>query len=397
MPGNRGVPLALEQEAGRLIAREQGFERMRAEILDQRPAELAGDEIVLEVDGAGLLPGARPLRPGPVEEDAVQLERRSDVEARHDLLGMERRVPERRAAAHRGAHEEEPLLPVGAQEAMDAPDVLQIPRHGDRTDGAAGEPMALEVERAEAEARRERLPTEELRFLTRLLGAEAMEVENAGPAGLATRIEAHGEVGHLAAVLDDGDSLHQLGLDCDTSGGERQEVLSSGAILRRQALFRGGKTMGYGGRREIAGWHSPILGQQMPIVSYGHWGHPLLLFPTAAADFLENERFLLIDAVEGALDAGRVRVFSINSINQQAWMDSSLPVPEQARRQALYARYVEEEVVPYIRHVCQSPDLRVATCGASFGAFHAANTLFRRPDLFDAAIAMSGFYDLGPD
>jgi len=151
------------------------------------------------------------------------------------------------------------------------------------------------------------------------------------------------------------------------------------------------------GRREITKWQSPILGQEMPIVSYGHWGHPLLLFPTAAADFLENERFGLIGSVAAALDAGRVRVFSIDSINNQAWMDSSLPVQEQARRQALYSRYLEEEVVPFIRHTCQSPDLRVATAGASFGAFHAANTLFRRPDLFDGVIAMSGFYDLGPD
>ncbi len=152
-----------------------------------------------------------------------------------------------------------------------------------------------------------------------------------------------------------------------------------------------------GGRREISGWHSPILGQDMPIVSYGHWGHPLLLFPTAAADFLENERFGLVGSVQEALDAGRVRVFSINSINNQAWMDRGLPVEEQARRQALYARYVEEEVAAYIRSVCQTHDLRIATAGASFGAFHAANTLFRRPDLFDATIAMSGFYDLAPD
>jgi esterase/lipase superfamily enzyme len=149
--------------------------------------------------------------------------------------------------------------------------------------------------------------------------------------------------------------------------------------------------------RRIDGWQSPSLGQHMPIVSYGHWGHPLLLFPTAAADFLENERFELIGSVEPAIREGRVRVFSINSINNQAWMDRNLPVPEQGRRQMLYAQYVEQEVVPYIRDVCQSQDLRVATAGASFGAFHAANTLFRRPDLFDGAIAMSGFYDLGPD
>lgn len=41
--------------------------------------------------------------------------------------------------------------------------------------------------------------------------------------------------------------------------------------------------------------------------------------------------------------------------------------------------------------------VRIAAAGASFGAFHAANSFFRRPDLFDALIAMSGFFDLAPN
>lgn len=149
--------------------------------------------------------------------------------------------------------------------------------------------------------------------------------------------------------------------------------------------------------RRIDGWHSPILGRDMPVVTYGHAGHPLLLFPTAAADFLENERFYLVKAVEPFLLAGRVRLFSIDSINRLAWMDKSCPVEEQARRQALYADYVEQEVAPYVRTVCGDANARIGTTGASFGAFHAANALFRRPDLFDTLIAMSGFYDLSPD
>lgn len=149
--------------------------------------------------------------------------------------------------------------------------------------------------------------------------------------------------------------------------------------------------------RRIDEWHSPALGMNMPIVAYGDRGHPLLLFPTAAADFLENERFFLIKAVEPAIFAGHIRVFSIESINRMAWMDEQLPVAEKARRQALYMQYIENEVVPYIRRAVGDADARIATSGASFGAFHAANTLFRRPDLFDATIAMSGFYDLAPD
>jgi esterase/lipase superfamily enzyme len=146
--------------------------------------------------------------------------------------------------------------------------------------------------------------------------------------------------------------------------------------------------------KRIDRWHSPALGLEMPIVTYGYAGYPILLFPTAAADFLENERFWLVKAIEPLLMAGRIRVFSIDSINRMAWMDRGLPVREQARRQALYSRYVEEEVVPFIRHVDGFDAARPITTGASFGCFHAANACFRRPDLFGGVIGMSGFYDL---
>jgi len=147
--------------------------------------------------------------------------------------------------------------------------------------------------------------------------------------------------------------------------------------------------------RHIFGWHSQRLGLDMPIVRYGTQGHALLLFPTAQADFLENERFFLIKSIEELIFQGRVQVFSIDSINKHAWMNEDVHPLEKARRQALYAAYIEEELVPHIRRAVGG-DVRIATSGASFGAFHAANMLFRRPDLFDATIAMSGFYDLEP-
>ena len=146
--------------------------------------------------------------------------------------------------------------------------------------------------------------------------------------------------------------------------------------------------------KRIDRWRSPALGLEMPIVTYGYAGKPVLLFPTAAADFLENERFWLVKAVEPLIAAGRLRLFSIDSINKLAWMDRQLPVKESARRQALYSRYVEDEVVPFIRQVDGFDAARPLTTGASFGCFHAANAFFRRPDLFGGVIGMSGFYDL---
>lgn len=147
--------------------------------------------------------------------------------------------------------------------------------------------------------------------------------------------------------------------------------------------------------RELFGWHSHRLGMDMPIVRYGTRGHALLLFPTAQADYLEYERFWLIKAIEPHIFAGRCQVFSINSINRYAWMDRKVPPPEAARRQNLFSLYIENEVLPHIRRVLGDSGARIAASGASFGAFYAANAVFRRPDLFDTLIAMSGFYDLG--
>jgi esterase/lipase superfamily enzyme len=147
--------------------------------------------------------------------------------------------------------------------------------------------------------------------------------------------------------------------------------------------------------RHITSWHSPALGMEMPVASYGDRGRPVLLFPTAAGDFLEAERMWLVKSVEPLIFAGRVRLFVVDSINRMAWMDSGLPVAEQARRQALYSRYVEDEAVPYVRDAIGNHWARIVATGASFGAFYAANAFFRHPDYFDGLIAMSGFYDLG--
>ena len=64
-------------------------------------------------------------------------------------------------------------------------------------------------------------------------------------------------------------------------------------------------------QRELTSWYSPALNKEMPIVSYGHFGFALLLVPTAAADYLEYERFQLIDALAPFIEAGKVKVFSI--------------------------------------------------------------------------------------
>lgn len=146
-------------------------------------------------------------------------------------------------------------------------------------------------------------------------------------------------------------------------------------------------------KRELTSWFSPSLQKDMPIATYGSFGFALLLVPTAAADYLEYERFQLIDSLQPFIDAGRVKVYSIDSINNESWMnDQADPVYKSIRHQQ-WNQYVYDEVVPFIRNT-SSWDTPIITCGASFGALHSMNLFLKRPDLVNGVIAMSGVYNL---
>jgi esterase/lipase superfamily enzyme len=145
--------------------------------------------------------------------------------------------------------------------------------------------------------------------------------------------------------------------------------------------------------RLLTSWYSPRLQKEMPIAVYGHYGFALLLVPTAAADYLEYERFQLIDVLAPFLDEGKIKVYSINSINNESWMNDQMDPRHKIIRHRQFNSYVYDEVVPFIRSH-SSQDTPIIICGASFGALHSMNLFLKRPDLFNGVIAMSGVYDL---
>jgi hypothetical protein len=68
-------------------------------------------------------------------------------------------------------------------------------------------------------------------------------------------------------------------------------------------------------KTEYHRWYSHRLGLDMGIVVYGHWGPPLMGFPTSAGDEWELDRQGMISALAPLIDAGRVKFFSVNSVN----------------------------------------------------------------------------------
>ncbi len=146
-------------------------------------------------------------------------------------------------------------------------------------------------------------------------------------------------------------------------------------------------------KREIHKWWSNALDKEMEIVIYGHYGYSLLMFPTAAADYLEYERFHLIDSISNQINSGKIKAFSINSINSESWLNRNIHPAKKAIRHQQYNQYIVDEVIPFIKNLT-SNETPVILTGASLGAFHAVNSFFRRPDIFSGVIAMSGTYDL---
>jgi esterase/lipase superfamily enzyme len=140
-------------------------------------------------------------------------------------------------------------------------------------------------------------------------------------------------------------------------------------------------------------WYSERLQREVTICRYGSFGQPVLLFPTAGGDAEESERFQMMDALAPLLDAGKIKVYSCDSVAGRALLDREGTAGHQMWLQNMFHQFVRHEVVPAIRMDCKS-DLEVWAAGASIGAFHAAAVVCRFPDVFAKAIAMSGTYDL---
>lgn len=140
-------------------------------------------------------------------------------------------------------------------------------------------------------------------------------------------------------------------------------------------------------------WHSERLGTTLTLSRWGEIGRPVLVFPTAGGDAGEIERFGLVTALAPLLAAGRIKVYSVDSVAGRSWLNGDDP-RHSAWLQNQFDQAVRWEVVPAIH--ADTGEMPIIGAGASIGAFNAVASLCRHPDVFGAAIGMSGTYDLEP-
>lgn len=133
------------------------------------------------------------------------------------------------------------------------------------------------------------------------------------------------------------------------------------------------------------------LNKDMEFKVYGHAGTPVLVFPTGCGRFYEYEDFGMVEAVAWFIEAGKLQLFALDSVDCEAWMAHWMFPGDRGWRHLQYERYVMDELVPFVRELTgyKKP---LMTTGCSMGAYHAANFFFKHPDVFGTVIAQSGLY-----
>src|SRR4029079_16301084 len=114
--------------------------------------------------------------------------------------------------------------------------------------------------------------------------------------------------------------------------------------------------------------YSETLARDMGVVVYGHYGPPMIAFPTTGGDEWEYERNGVIGAMAHAIDAGRVKVFAVNTNNSDSFGNDGAHPRHKSYMQAMYDQYIAEEVFPFVRAHCRSQDVESWTMQASRGA-----------------------------
>jgi len=137
---------------------------------------------------------------------------------------------------------------------------------------------------------------------------------------------------------------------------------------------------------------APGLDRPGTVIRYGHWGRPVLVFPSEQGRAWDYESNGMVGALQDLVDGGRVKLYCVDSFDHLTWSDRSIPLEERACRHGAYESWITTQVAGWLGWDSGDAGDAVVT-GCSLGAYHALQFALTRADLFPVAICLSGNYD----
>lgn len=143
--------------------------------------------------------------------------------------------------------------------------------------------------------------------------------------------------------------------------------------------------------------YSHCLGKDMEFKVYGHAGKPCIAFPCQDGKFFDYESRGLIDSISWYIEQGKIQVFCVDSVDLESWSAKWKNGRDRIEYQEKYYNYICNEFVHRVYEINTYGNgggvaSGIMAYGCSMGAYHAANFFLRRPDIFDAVLALSGIY-----
>lgn len=140
--------------------------------------------------------------------------------------------------------------------------------------------------------------------------------------------------------------------------------------------------------------YSPAIGYDVDVLAFGHFGDPIIAFPSGGGKYFDFESNGMVGAIAPLIEAGRIKVYCPGGLDRESWLNDDLPPHYRAVRHNDYQDFIINNLVPTIRYDCRSEDIRIGLTGCSLGALHSANFALKFPHIFNYALCLSGLYDL---
>lgn len=143
---------------------------------------------------------------------------------------------------------------------------------------------------------------------------------------------------------------------------------------------------------ERTNYYSHILGQDVNIEVTGHYGYPVLMFPTSKGSYTQNHDFGLNQSINWLIDQGRIKLYNIQTNDAENLYNKAITPEQRIINYEHFVQFIIQEYIPHIQRLHSTH--RVAMAGASFGGYHAANLAFRFPDLVSHLFCLSGAFTI---
>jgi len=146
--------------------------------------------------------------------------------------------------------------------------------------------------------------------------------------------------------------------------------------------------------RRYESFYSPAVGRHMEVLVFGHYGSPMIAFPSGGGKFHDFEDNGMVASVAHLIENGKLKLYCPDGLDNESWLNESTDPHWQAVRHNAYQDYIIKDLVPAIRADCNDHEIKIALAGCSLGAYHSTNFALKFPDVFHYALCMSGRYDL---